>query len=141
MTTYESAPRNLEALEVVAHDTDSIPEATVKARPHAAPLAPDYLERIAIRFLQDSLATATRGYWHRRADELEWCRPRRGDFHGHATTRESLQARWDRLTLQAEQCRIHGDLFAHDTIDAELIAEILGWSLVPEGQSAEGWAA
>lgn len=91
-------------------------------------LAPDYLERFTIRCLEDSLVSATRRYWLRRADELDACRVRPGDYMGNATP-ETVIARHDRLTLAAEQCRLHADLFDHDSVDAGLIAEILGWQL------------
>lgn len=89
-------------------------------------LEDNYLERFTLRCLQDALTSGTRTHWHRRADALEDARPRFGDFHGEAS-RESLRARYARLTLQAEQCRVHAELLDHDEVDAALIAELLGW--------------
>lgn len=103
-------------------------------------LQDDYLERLSIRFLQDALASATRTYWLRRADELEACRSRPDDYQGlplnswDELIARSLrqQARDDRLTLMVEQCRIHAELFDHYDVDEELIAEVLGYDLVAD---------
>lgn len=111
-------------------DVPSIADVSIRvAGGRSIPLQADYLERITLRMLQDTLAVATSGYWERRADVLEDARPRFGDFHG-AASRESLSARYDRLSLQAEQCRVHATLFDHHAVDTGLLAEMLGWESV-----------
>lgn len=89
-------------------------------------LPADYLERVTLRHLQTVLAEATRGYWLRRAEQLDACHARPDDYLGEATV-ETIIARHERRTLAAEQCRIHARLFDHDSIDAALVAELLGW--------------
>ncbi|MEA5155578.1 hypothetical protein [Raineyella sp.] len=97
-------------------------------------LAPDYLERFTLRNLQDALTSATRRYWEARAAVLEAARPRPGDFHGNATP-EALAARYARLTADAEECRRHAAILEHATVDADLIAEVLGWDLAADDAS------
>lgn len=97
-------------------------------------LPPDYLEQVTIRLLADALASATSGYWERRASVLEAARHRSGDWPGQATP-EALAARRDRLTADALECRRHAALFDHDDIDAGLIREVLGWPAVDETEA------
>lgn len=57
-----------------------------------------------LRVLQDAYVEASVAYWSDRAEQLEDARPRRGDFHGHATAAE-LQERDARLAADAQACR------------------------------------
>lgn len=67
------------------------------------------IDQIRARLLQDALAQATAQFWRRRAADFENARPRRGEFHGRATT-EELNARDARCAALAEACRNHADL-------------------------------
>jgi len=63
-----------------------------------------YLDHFRARVIQDAFAEATADYWRRRGVTFEAARPRRGDFHGHATHAD-LQRRHDRLTAQSAASR------------------------------------
>lgn len=64
----------------------------------------DELDAVAHRVVAEVVLSAEAATWLRRAEMLEWARPRHGDWHGQAT-REELRARYDRLTEQAQACR------------------------------------
>jgi hypothetical protein len=68
--------------------------------------------------LQDAWLQGSRGFWLRRAEQLEAARPRRGDYTGQATA-EDLAACWDRLTAKAQACRARAtgaDCWAQTTL-------------------------
>ena len=71
------------------------------------------------RVLVDGLLEAWPVYWERRARALEAARPRVGDFHGRAS-RESLQARYDRLTEAARACRARAQVSPLELISADV---------------------
>lgn len=98
-------------------------------------LAPDYLEQVTLRALEDAIASATRRYWEARAEALEAARPVPGEFHGNAT-REALNARWCRLTADALECRRHAQLFDHYDVSPALVAEVCGWTFLEEQAAA-----
>jgi hypothetical protein len=77
------------------------------------------------RVLQDALTEATVQYWERRARQFQQAAPRRGEFHGSATT-EELDAAYQRCMATAEACLRR----------AELLREAY-----PEEISPEVWAA
>ncbi|HIW29779.1 MAG TPA: hypothetical protein H9987_07175 [Candidatus Luteococcus avicola] len=64
------------------------------------------LEAAQLRIFRDVWLEAQADYWEARADRLEWCRPRPGDYTGRATPAE-IAAREARLALEVEQCRAH----------------------------------
>jgi hypothetical protein len=68
------------------------------------------------RLVQDSLNEAAACTWWRRAEVLEWARPRPGDFRGNATPAE-LAARDRRLAAQAQACRNKAELLARHLLD------------------------
>lgn len=81
---------------------------------------------IARRFLEDAFVSASAAQWRRRAETLEWARPRPTDYNGRATA-EELADRDARLASQARACRWHARLIEHargEAIRAEL-AELL----------------
>lgn len=71
---------------------------------NAATTLADNVEHFRQRVLQDALCEAMAHYWRRRAAMLEWAMPRPGEFHGRAT-RAELEARRDRLRVEADACR------------------------------------
>jgi len=73
------------------------------------------------RVAQDSLSEATACTWWRRAEMLEWARPRPGDFNGRATPEE--MARRDRkLAEQAEACRHAAELYQRRLLEFEALS-------------------
>jgi len=64
----------------------------------------DTSEPIRRRVVQEALNDALACTWRRRADLLEWARPRPGEYAGQATAAE-LAARDRRLAAQAQACR------------------------------------
>jgi len=62
------------------------------------------MEAIPLRAAQEALSSALACTWSRRAELLEWARPRPGDFTGNATATE-LAERDRRLAAQAQACR------------------------------------
>lgn len=78
----------------------------------------EYVAHFRARVLQDALASASRGFWLRRAAELEAARHRPGiDFTGRASV-EELRARWTALTASAAACRARAEVaLIEDTTD------------------------
>jgi len=64
----------------------------------------EQLDALQHRVVAEAVLSAGAKTWTRRAEMLEWARPRAGDWHGNAT-REELRARYDRLTEDAQACR------------------------------------
>jgi hypothetical protein len=64
----------------------------------------DHIDQVGRRVIREAILSAEAAHWIRRADTLEWARPRAGDWHGGAT-REELRSRYDRLTEEAQACR------------------------------------
>lgn len=88
------------------------------------------LHRCSIRAAQDVLAEASATYRQRRADALEWARPRPGDYPG-AATRDELEAAdrrcradAERYRAEAEAIRAHGDPDMLAAAAAVLLAEL-----------------
>lgn len=137
-TARESRPGGRsQAAKNVSADSYSVPQSADTPRPRLTPtdLPANYLERFTLRLLQDALAQATSGYWERRADELEACRSRPGDWPGApldswAATMaraDRAQQRDDRLAADALECRRHAQLFHHHAVSPALVAEALDW--------------
>lgn len=78
----------------------------------------DHIDHARERMMQDALATATGTHWRRRAEDMEWAKPRRGDFPGRATPAD-LRAAWRRCDERARACH-----------NAAVVAE---WPYDPEG--------
>lgn len=81
---------------------------------------------ITRRVLEDAFTQASAAQWRRRADTLEWARPKPTDYNGRATA-EELAERDARLASLARACRWHARLIEHargEAIRAEL-AELL----------------
>jgi hypothetical protein len=72
------------------------------------------LEHFRSRVLQDALAEACAAYWKRRAETLEGCLSRPGDFTGSATP-EEIKSRDARIRDDVTRCRAHARLMADDT--------------------------
>lgn len=94
-------------------------------------MSPAYRLHFAARVMQDALANASAGYFLHRAEQLELCLSRAGDYEGdkHATpaekaTRDQQRADRDaRLRADIERCRRHAGLLAEGP--AEITAEIV----------------
>jgi len=82
----------------------------------------DFLSQFGIRMIQEAMTAAVPSTWERRADTLDSCRPKQGDFAGKATPVE-LETRDLKLAEQAEACRLHATfLRAYPDVLAETIA-------------------
>jgi hypothetical protein len=68
-----------------------------------------HVEAFQARICREAILDGEAATWRRRAEMLEWARPRPGDWHGRAT-REELRARYDRLTEEARACRNRGSI-------------------------------
>ena len=79
-------------------------------------------EDLAVAFLADAFRQTLACQWRRRAEAMEWARPRPGDFTGRAT-RAELAAQDERLAKAAELCRAHADLIEQGTAE-DLRAEL-----------------
>jgi hypothetical protein len=64
----------------------------------------EQIDHFQARVCREAILSAEAAHFVRRAETLEWARPRAGDWHGRAT-REDLRARYDRLTEEAQACR------------------------------------
>lgn len=64
----------------------------------------DHVEHVRARCLQEALAGATGHHWHRRAGELEGCKPRPDEYQGRSTD-AGLSAAWHRNDARARACR------------------------------------
>lgn len=64
----------------------------------------EHVEHTSTRFLQEIVAEATAGYWHRRAEAFESSRPRAGDYPGQSTLEQRREA-WRRCDQAAKACR------------------------------------
>lgn len=71
--------------------------------PGPSSLAPA-MSQVALRILQETMAAALPFTWLRRAQQLEWARPKHGEFRGGATGAD-LARRDERLADEAETCR------------------------------------
>jgi hypothetical protein len=67
------------------------------------------IEHFMARLLQDCLSEATAQYWVHRAHQFQRAAPRKGDYHGNATTAE-LWERWQECMDTAQACLLHADL-------------------------------
>jgi hypothetical protein len=67
------------------------------------------LDHFRARVLQDCLTEATAAFWLRRAQQFENAAPRKGDYHGHASREELLDA-WERCQATALACRRRAQL-------------------------------
>lgn len=65
--------------------------------------------RHAADCIRDCYLSGLEIYWNRRADALEWAKPKPSDFHGRAT-RAELSAQWQRLDEAARMCRHRAQL-------------------------------
>lgn len=81
----------------------------------------DVAEAVRVRAAEEALSDALACTWRRRAELLEWARPRPGEYAGRATVAE-LAERDSRLALQAEACRNKARL-----LEAGLLDETRGW--------------
>jgi len=70
----------------------------------ALPDLVEHLDHFALRVIREGILDAEAAHFMRRAEMLEWARPRAGDWHG-SSTRAELRARYDRLTEEAQACR------------------------------------
>jgi len=70
------------------------------------------------RVAQDALSEAEACTWWRRAEMLEWARPRPEDWPGNATPAE-LAERDRKLAAQARAARNHAELLARHLLDFE----------------------
>ena len=101
VTAWKSRPGgNQGGIQEVPTPEPSIPDSAPGAP--VSPLAPA-LSQVATRMLQETIAAALPFTWDRRAEQLESCRPRPGDFTG----RQSDADRDARLAAQAQSCRDH----------------------------------
>jgi hypothetical protein len=64
----------------------------------------DHIDQVGRRVIREAILSAEAAHFDRRAEMLEWARPKAGDWHGRAT-REELRERYDRLTEEARACR------------------------------------
>jgi hypothetical protein len=64
----------------------------------------EQIDHFQARVCREAILSAEAAHFVRRAEMLEWARPRFGDWHGGATS-EELRARYDRLTEEAQACR------------------------------------
>jgi hypothetical protein len=64
----------------------------------------EHVDHFQQRIIREAILDAEAAHWIRRAEALEWARPKAGDWHGQAT-REELRARYDQLTEEAQACR------------------------------------
>ncbi len=76
----------------------------------------DSAEQLRTRVVREALRDATAHTWTRRAQALEWARPRPSDFPGRATPDE-LAARDARLAEQAAACRHRAELLVLGLLD------------------------
>ena len=79
----------------------------------------DHLDLFERRILTDALRTATASYWHRRAAQLEWAKPRPGDYRGQATDAD-LRDQWNRLDAMVQACRARATAAPWDDVRTEL---------------------
>ena len=81
----------------------------------------DVAEAVRVRAAEEALSDALASTWRRRAELLEWARPRPGEYAGGATAAE-LAERDRRLARQAEACRNKATL-----LETGLLDETRGW--------------
>ncbi len=76
----------------------------VSARGIAPEDVDQYRARVAADCIIEAFHLATADYWRRRADTLEWAKPKPGEYHGRSTV-EERRKRWRELDQQAKACR------------------------------------
>lgn len=76
------------------------------------------MEAIPLRAAQEALSSALACTWSRKAEMLEWARPRPGDFTGSATPSE-IAEHDRRLAAQAQACRNKAALLELGLLDFE----------------------
>lgn len=81
----------------------------------------DVAEAVRVRVAEEALSDALACTWRRRAELLEWARPRPGDFTGSASPAQ-LAERDRRLAAQAEASRAKATL-----LELGLLDETRGW--------------
>lgn len=74
--------------------------------------------RFAYRCVQEAMAQSLPAFWRRRAETLESCRPKPGDFNGLATPQE-LADRGERLRLEALACQRHAQLLEDGLVEMD----------------------
>lgn len=82
------------------------------------------LEHFRGRVLQDALSEAMARYWHHRADMLERCLSRPGDYTGRASTAE-IAGRDARIRADAARCRAHARLLAEPSDISDDVRNVL----------------
>lgn len=82
------------------------------------------LEHFRSRVLQDALSEACAGYWNRRAELLERCLSRPGDYAGSATA-EEIESRDARIRADVARCRAHATLIADGSDISEDVRNVL----------------
>lgn len=108
--THETRPSGEKAGPGSTPDAYRVPHGGT-ARQELTPL-----ENAQLRIFRDIWMESQALYWERRAEQLEWCRPRPGDFTGRATPDE-IAARDARLALEIEQCHAHALILRGETRD------------------------